>query len=425
MRATKENGEILLAYVKLARKLGKLPSQRETVRFVCSAEKIRNHFDGSFNNLKELALEKYPELQDILIPSKVVFDDLNDYKLELEKKNIDKKNKISLNNLLTVDALSRFVDTIYTGRIKPYKANSQKKPTTRALNLVLSDLHFGADIKSEETGYLNFGAVEESRRFAEVIKQTIDYKPHYRSVTELHVNLLGDIIQHKLHDAQDAAPVSEQISRAIHLLGQGLAQLGEAFGSVKVYCATGNHGRDLNRHHSRATSGKWDSVETVIYFAIKKILQDYKNITFIIPKTPYVTYDVFGHKVFSTHGDNVLKVGNPGKNLNIASVENQINRINASMNDKEEIKVCIVGHTHCASVSNLNSGCVMITNGALPPVDQYTVSIGYTENRASQTIFESTSEHAVGDVRFIRVGKSTDEDKRLDLIVKPFGGFND
>ena len=424
MRPTKENGEILKEYVKLTRKLGKFPTAHEVQRFIVSERQIKNHF-GSFKALKEVALKTHPELNDIIIPAKLIFEDLEDYKLELAKNHVNKKNKIVLDNLLTVDALSRFVDTIYTGQIKPYKTNSQKKSTTRALNLVLSDLHFGADIKSEETGYLNFGAVEESRRFAEVIKQTIDYKPHYRSTTELHVNLLGDIIQHKLHDAQDAAPVSEQISRAIHLLSQGLAQLGEAFGSVKVYCATGNHGRDLNRHHSRATSGKWDSVETVIYFATKKILAQYKNIEFIIPKTPYVTYDVFGHKVFSTHGDNVIKVGNPGKNLNIASVENQINRINASMNDKEEIKVCIVGHTHCASVSNLNSGCVMITNGALPPVDQYTVSIGYTENRASQTIFESTSEHAVGDVRFIRVGKSTDEDKKLDLIIKPFGGFND
>lgn len=424
MQPTKENREILKEYVKLTRKLGKFPNAHEITRFITSERQIKNHF-GSFKALKTLALKTHPELNDVIIPAKLIFEDLEDYKLELAKNHINKKNKIVLDNLLTVDALSRFVDTIYTGQIKPYKANSQKKATTRALNLVLSDLHFGADIKSEETGYLNFGAVEESRRFAEVIKQTIDYKPHYRTVTELHVNLLGDIIQHKLHDAQDAAPVSEQISRAIHLLSQGLAQLGEAFGSVKVYCATGNHGRDLNRHHSRATSGKWDSVETVIYFAIKKILAQYKNITFVIPKTPYVTYEVFGHKVFSTHGDNVIKVGNPGKSLNIASVENQMNRINASMTDTEEIKVCIVGHTHCASVSNLNSGCVMITNGALPPVDQYTVSIGYTENRASQTIFESTSEHAVGDVRFIRVGKSTDEDKKLDLIIKPFGGFND
>ena len=299
------------------------------------------------------------------------------------------------------------------------------KESKRALNLTLSDLHFGADIKAQETGYLTYGTVEESRRFAEIIKQTIEYKPQYRKDTELHVNLAGDIIQHKLHDPQDAAPVSEQICRAIHLLSQGFAHLAENFPKVTVYCATGNHGRDLNRHRDRATSGKWDSLETIIYFALKKQLSLYKNLTFIIPKTQYVTYEVFGHKHFVTHGDNVIKSGNPGKSLNIASMENQINRINNSLKDAEEIHVCIVGHTHCASVSNLNSGCVMITNGALPPVDQYTVSIGYLENRASQTLFETTKDHAVGDLRFLRVGQVVDNNKELDKLIIPFSSFNE
>lgn len=422
---TKENGQILIEYVKLARKLGKLPSQREAIRFICSAGKIHNHFDGSFENLKRLALETHPELQDLVIPQKLLFDDLNDYKLELEKKKINKVNKVTLDNLLTVDMLSQFVDTIFDKTIKPYNPPKEKKNFKRAINLTLSDLHFGADIKSEETGYLTYGPIEESRRFAEVIKQTIDYKPHYRKETILCVNLIGDLIQHKLHDPQDAAPVSEQICRAIHLLSQGLAQLGENFPRVNVYCATGNHGRDLNRHRERATSGKWDSLETIIYYALKKSLANYTNIHFTIPKTPYILYNVFTHKVFATHGDNVIKVGNPGKNINIANIENQINKINASMNDTDEIKVAIVGHTHCASVSNLNSGTVLVTNGALPPVDQYTVSIGYLENRASQTIFEMTEEHPLGDVRFIRVGKNTDTNKQLDKIIKPYEGFNE
>lgn len=424
MRPTKENAEILKEYAKLARKLGKLPTLNETSRFVTSERQVKNHF-GSFKALKELALETHPELKDIIIPAKLTFDDLNDYKLDLEKKKVDKKNKVTLNNLLTIDSFSKFVDKVFDSQIKPHKPPSYKEPITRALTLTLSDLHFGADIKAEETGYLTYGPVEEARRFAEVIKQTIEYKPHYRKQTELHVNLLGDIIQHKLHDPQDAAPVSEQICRAIHLLSQGMAQLAENFGKVKVYCATGNHGRDLNRHRERATSGKWDSVETVIYYSLKKSLAQYKNVEFIIPKTPYVLYEVLGHKMFATHGDNVIKSGNPGKNLNIASMENQINRFNAAMKDAEEIEVAVVGHTHCASVSNLNSGCVMVTNGALPPVDQYTVSIGYLENRASQTIFETTKEHALGDIRFIRVGKAQDENKELDKIIVPFEGFND
>lgn len=432
IRPTKENGEILSAYVRLAKKLGKLPSQREVIKFICCIDKINNHFVGAKGDkrsglsiLKDIAVKQHPELTDFIIPAKLVFSDLEEYKLDLEDKKRSKENKITKDNLLNLDTITRFIQELEIPAIKPHKPLVSKRPMKRAVNLTLSDLHFGADIKSEETGYLTYGTVEEARRFAEIIKQTIDYKPHYRLETELHVNLLGDIIQHKLHDVQDAAPIAEQIARSIHLLSQGFAQLAENFPVIKVYCATGNHGRDLNRHRERATSGKWDSIETAIYYAVKKALVKYPNMEFVIPKTPYVVYEVFGNKVFATHGDNVLKVGNPGKSINISSLENQINRINASMNDKEEISVCIVGHTHCASISNLNSGTVMITNGALPPVDQYTVSIGYLENRASQTVFEMTPDHPVGDIRFIRVGKNTDNNKELDKIVKPFVSFNE
>ncbi len=431
MRPTKENGEILLAYVKLARKLGKMPTSREVIRFICSMEKVNNHFkeDNSkksgFTNLRDLALKTHPELQNYVIPQKLVFDDLNDYKLQLEKKEVKKSNKETLDSLLNADSISRFVECLKLPVLKPHRPVVSKKPIKRALSLTLSDLHFGADIKAEETGYTDYGTVEEARRFAEVVKQLIDYKLHYRLETELHINLLGDLIQHKLHDAQAAAPVSEQISRCIHLLAQGFAQIAENFPIVFIRCATGNHGRDLNRHQKRASSGKWDSVETVIYYSLKKILAQYKNITFDIPKTPYVMYNVMGHKAFATHGDTVLNVGNPGRSLNIRSIENQVNQINASLKDSEEIKLVFVGHTHCASVSNLNSGTLLVTNGSLPPSDDYAVSIGYLENRSSQTLIEITEKHAVGDIRFIRVDQDTDKDKSLDSIINPFEGFND
>lgn len=415
--------ELLIAYIQLARKLGKFPTLKEVVRFITSERQIYNAFPKGFSTLKDAAIKADPTLETHIMPAELTGMDLEQYRLGLEEKTINKKNKTTINQVSAIDYVAKFADHVFAGQVEPHNPPEKKASIQRAINLTLSDLHFGADIFSKETGYLNYGRVEEARRFAEVIKQTIEYKPHYRKETELHVNLLGDIIQHKLHDSQDAAPVSEQVCRAIHLLIQGFAQLAENFSRVHVHCATGNHGRDLNRHKERATSGKWDSVETVIYYSVKSALSNYKNMTFDIPKTPFVIYEVFGHKIFATHGDNVLKPGNPGTALRIGNLENQINRINASLKDKEEIKVAIVGHTHCASISNLNTGCIMVMNGALPPVDQYTVSIGFLENRASQTIFEVTPEHALGDIRFIRVGKEQDKNEALEKIIKPWKSF--
>ena len=421
MKSTKES--LLNRYIELARKLNKVPSVRETIKFLnVSNDYIRARFE-KFSNLKEEAIKKNPSLEQMLMPAELNVTDIELYRLGLEGKKRKKKNNTTIQNVSTFDYIAQFSENVFKGKVTPNRKKKSNKEIKRAVHLVLSDLHFGADIKAEETGFTNYGKVEESRRFAEIIKQAIEYKSQYRDNTELHVNLLGDIIQHKLHDPQDAAPVSEQVCRAIHLLIQGFALLAESFPKVYIHCATGNHGRDLNRHKQRATSGKWDSIETIIYYAVKSALVKYNNLEFDIPKTPYVIYETLGHKIFSTHGDNVLNVGNPGNSLNIGRLESQLNRINASLKDTEEVKVAIVGHTHCASVSELSSGATVITNGCLVPTDQFAVSIGILENRASQTLFETVKDHPVGDVRFVRVGKKTDADKQLDSFIKPWEKF--
>lgn len=419
---TKE--QILKKYSELGKKLGKVPSIRETVKFITSERQILNSFD-KFSLLKQDALEKYPWLQELAIPSKLIDLDIEDHRLAIEKSTNKKFNKEAISIVSTLDYITKFVDKTFSGKVTPNSIPKRKKGVTRAINLVLSDLHFGADIKSSETGFLDYGPVEEARRFATIIEQTIAYKPQYRDITELHIWLLGDIIQNKLHDTQDAAPMAEQIVRAIHLLSQGLSHLGENFHTVKVHCATGNHGRLRERHPGRATSGKWDAHETVIYYAVKTALSKFKNMTFDIPKTAFVADTVLGHKIFASHGDTVLAVGNPGKSLNIGAIENRLNRINATLKDKEEYSVAIVGHTHVATASLLTNGTALVTNGALCPIDQFCTSIGILEGHSSQTLFETVPEHAVGDLRIIRVGETQDRDASLDKIIKPWLDFND
>jgi hypothetical protein len=384
-----EKRELIKEYFQLARKLGKLPSSREVRKFICSSDKFVRIF-GSFKVLQEQTVLAYPSLNEFIMPAVLSDKHIEDYRLSLEKTKRVKDNKATLKQSSTQSFIEHFSTSVFSGKIVPHTTPKTSKKISRSLILTLSDLHFGSDTKAEETGAHSFGRLEEARRFAEVIKQTIEYKPQYRQDTELHVNLLGDIIQHKLHDAQDAAPISEQVCRAIHLLSQGIAQLGQSFGKVTVHCATGNHGRDMNRHPGRATSGKWDSVETVIYYAVKSALTKFPNVLINIPKTPYVLYDILGHKVMATHGDNVI---NP------------------------------VGHVHVASITKLGCGANLITNGPLCPVDQFAVSIGILEGQSSQTLVECTAAYPLGDIRFLEVGEKQDKDQSLDKIIKPWTSF--
>lgn len=336
-----------------------------------------------------------------------------------------KLGNVLLDKKYVLETTEKFAARVFSGRVIPNKNlfNGSKYKHNRIVNVVLSDLHIGSDLKKSKTGALDFGTLEESRRLAAVVKEIINYKPQYRKETELELLLLGDIIQGQLHDQRDGAVLAEQKCRAMHLLTQFVSQLAIYYPKIRVRCATGNHGRNTSRHRERATLDKYDSHETEIYYAVKNACSRLTNVEIFIPLTPYVSYEVFGKRILCTHGDTVLNPGNPASAINIKLLENQINKINASLSDSEEYAVAIVGHVHTASMTHLGNGTVMITNGALIPVDQFAVSIGCLESTCGQWMFESVKNYPVGDSRLIKVDAKTDKDTSLDSIIKPWSGF--
>lgn len=416
--------ELIESFFKLAKKLGKIPTKAEVQKFICTLDPVNRVF-GNYTGLKEASLEKYPFLSELEVPNKLEVSDVDSYRINLEKNKIKKNNKILITDVSTLDYIAHFADKVFSGKIKPTQKKRKKEKIKRIVTLVLSDTHFGSDIEKEETGCSEYKNKQEARRLAAIVKQTIDFKPQYRKETKLNVILGGDLIQGQLHDPRDGAPLAEQVCRTIHLLSQAISILGNEFNSVEVFCTTGNHGRFKSRHESRAINQKWDSIETIVYYSIKECLKQLTNIKFNIPKTPYVTFDLFDKKGFATHGDTVLKPGFPGKAISIESLEKQINKINATLPDDEEFSVFIACHVHTASVTHLSNGAVMITNGMLVPPDEYAVSLGVLESNCGQWIFESVPGFAVGDQRFIRTSKIHDDDASLDKIIKPWTNLNE
>lgn len=400
-------------YVELARKLGKIPSRRDV-------KKLLGAYIDDFGTFKKNTLENHSELAELETPVALNDKDVEAFRLDIYKSKVKNSNKNLIQKSSTLGYMEQFAETVFKGSVKPVKPFNSNKKVSRILNLVFSDVHIGADLKIEETGSANYGPVEESRRVAAIVREVINYKPQYRETTELEVMLLGDLVQGQLHDPRDGAPLAEQICRAIHVFAQALQQLAANFPKVRIHCATGNHGRNTARHHNRAVNQKWDSYETVIYYALKAALQNQKNVEFFIPKTPYGYYEVFGQKILYTHGDTVLNPGYPNKSINIKGLEAQLNTINASLTDTKEVKVAVVGHVHTASQTYLSNGSTMLTNGALIEPDQYAVSIGIIETQTGQFLFESSPGFAVGDTRFVRVGKKEDNDAALDKIVVPW-----
>lgn len=328
--------------------------------------------------------------------------------------------------VLFLDQLDAVLARRLAGRYAPGKLYQRPKAEVveRVLNVNLSDLHFGAMLDPREVP-LRYGHVEEARRLAGVALQVASYKRHYRKVTKLVLNLLGDIIQNQLHDLRDGAPLAEQVAAALHLLVQLVIFLRQHYGEIQINCASGNHGRNTARHHDRATNEKWDSIETMLYYALKKAVAHLPDVTVNIPYTPFFTYKVFGTSIFGTHGDTVLKPGYPNRAINVGDVRKQINEINAKFEDPaDKHRVFIVGHVHVASWTKLPNGVMFISNGCLIPTDAYAQSIGITDTACCQTMFESAREgkkvFIVGDRREIDVDESMDRDASLDKVIVPF-----
>lgn len=292
-----------------------------------------------------------------------------------------------------------------------------KKHPRRKVNLMLSDLHFGARLDGAELP-VEFNARTEARRLAKVIMETIAYKPHYREQTELNLLVNGDIIEGLLqHDEADGDPLTDQFVAITYALVQAITLLATHYPSVNVYWQTGNHGRNKLRHPGRATTSKWDSFETMIGKSVELACSSLRNVRWEIPRAPYCAVPLFESHMLLTHGDTVINVGNPGATLPINKIEQQMSKINATRVYGHQFDVFAVGHVHLGVNVLLPSGHLII-NPPLVPSNGFALSLGYV-SACGQYLWESIEGYPVGDTRLIRVGKSEDEDPKLERIIKP------
>jgi hypothetical protein len=335
--------------------------------------------------------------------------------------------KDSVDSYLKNEFLDVFKDVLPQAGLKvhaPVKAVKKKSVKKRTIVAHVSDTHFGANIQKTEMSDINsFNWEIAARRMGLFADQIVNYKPQYRKDTELVIAINGDIIAGVIHDQEWFADLlSRQAAGTIKILMQFVSYCAQHFETVRVIMTTGNHGRSMHKgNKSRATTHKWDSYETIIYLGVREGLKQHKNVTCEIPETPYAVLDIQGHKFLQTHGDTVINVGNPGTSINMRSINTQINRLNSSALATESFAGIMVGHVHVSTVQITDNGTVLLINGTLSGADPYVQSIGIMGNEPTQMLFEVTPEHAVGDIRFIRL-KSADNRKELEKIIEPLKG---
>lgn len=336
---------------------------------------------------------------------------------------IRKDTKSTVEKSIVNDSIKKHIfDVFGNGKYSLSKLPKKASELERHQHLIISDTHFGSNL-DPDTGIKAYGAAHESRSMARIVSGVLDFKTGYRKNTKLFLNIMGDIIQGKIHDPLSSDRISMQVCRAIYVLGKSISILASEFPEIEINVCTGNHDRDPNVHADRATTDKYDSYATIIYYSLKQQLSNLPNIKFNITKAPYFTYTSFNEHYWGTHGDNQIKVPNPSGAINISSLENEINKINARKNSPK-YSVFMVGHIHTAMKISLKNGSTLITNPPLIPTDQYALSLNIDpDSPTGQQLFESVEGYPCGDLRTLWVTDDDRQNQSLDRIIPPFSGL--
>lgn len=321
---------------------------------------------------------------------------------------------------LSREAMIHVADTYFRNKIEPTgyaRFAPPDAPMKRTACVLLSDLHLGSELDALDEPH-PFGAWEEARRLEFVLRQFLDFKPQYRETTEALVIINGDIIEGMLqHDLRSGSPLAEQKAIFWHHFVRFIALVAQCYKKVRIVCQPGNHGRDKLRHPGRATSSKWDGHEWSMYYALKQMCVGLVNVEWSIPFRAVSIENLHGQILGITHADTELKLGHPDtkhkENMAVLIKRNSTRFYGV------EFDGWAFGHYHTGRMHPGQPS--VLWNGALVPPNGHARTSDYgIDELCGQWIFESVEGHLFGDARFIKVGKTQDNDERLGELIPPF-----
>lgn len=335
-----------------------------------SSDVARRMFYGARNILEILDNEKIENIEEDSI-----LKEIEAKKIELEKEKIRfQDQKREYRNYLRADA--RFEHLVSTMKEEIEKLNEirplrvfrvpEKHSNNEAVSIV-SDWHTGI----KEKNYWNEISVEILRERIEKLQNKIIKYCKQNEVSTLHLEVLGDMINGIIHLGTRVSNEEDVISQTMicaEILANMIKNLAENIHKIKIYSATGNHGRCVaNAKDSIDT----ENFERMIPWYLKSRLDGVGNIEFCenLYDDNIIVYKFLNETIFAVHGheDKVGTVINDLSNmLKIFPTEVHMGHYHSHY-EKEE---------HDMSV---------VVNGTASGVDKYAKHIRKS-NKPSQTL---------------------------------------
>ena len=261
----------------------------------------------------------------------------------------------------------------------------------------LSDVHAGETVRADEmSGYNAYDERITDMRLGRFFERTILVARNYLAGVEydgIVLALGGDLVSGDIHDELEQTNWCSTYEACRWLaprIAAGIEMLADEFGSVHVVSAPGNHGRDSKKPRSKRRSAH--NADTHIAHLVGDRLGGEAGITFDVPETYDVSFEVYGSRFTLEHGDNMRFNGTAEIGAIGPVKRGTLRKSRQLQNEGRPFDFNLVGHFH-QYVPAYTQGFVM--NGSLKGYDEYARTGHFVPEPAQQALMVCTPEHGV------------------------------
>lgn len=287
--------------------------------------------------------------------------------------------------------------------VTPLKPLPQTKPWIKpgkslieeSLVLHLSDEHADETVLPHQVGGLeNYNFSVALARAERLVKTVIKFSQHTLAGYRFPVlNILsnGDHSSGEIHGSVTHSEYKNQFRNSLaigQMQGLMVRDLAPYFKQINVICVSGNHGR---RSVKKDFHNPWDNWDYLISEVAAQHCRELKNVTFKIPDSFSVNFDIEGHGFCLFHGDDIMSWnGIPWYGL-----ERKTRRLVAlESSQSKRVKYFACGHFHKPTTTADLDG-ELIINGSWKATDPYVYNSFSSFVTPSQILHGVHEEHGL------------------------------
>jgi len=252
--------------------------------------------------------------------------------------------------------------------------------------LQLSDLHGGEIVDPAETMGLNaFNMTILNRRLGMLARKVIELVELRRSalyIPKLRIAQEGDMLSGEIHEELVRTNVGHMMNmtvRVAFLTAQLVAYVAPHFDHVDCDCVVGNHPRMYQKVYAKEKYVNWDYM---LYQWEAVFCRGIPNVTFNIPKSPFILVQVENTRCLIQHGDQIRS----WNGIPWYGIERAVHRLREMFQAADEYFDCtLLGHFHNRADIDRATGPIVV-NGSVKGGDQFSMGSLQTTNRPSQNL---------------------------------------